>query len=54
MNDMFYGCEKLNCIDLSNFNSKNVTNMNHIFDGCKSLTKKELITKDKKIKKLLK
>ena len=34
---MFYKCELLNNIDLSNFNTNNVTNMRSMFCGCSSL-----------------
>ena len=34
---MFYGCSSLINIDLSNFNTNNVTNMNRMFFGCSSL-----------------
>ena len=34
---MFYKCELLNNIDLSNFNTNNVTNMSWMFYGCSSL-----------------
>ena len=48
---MFYNCELLNKINLSNFNTQNVTNMRGLFKGCKNLT---IITKDKNIKKTIK
>ena len=35
---MFYGCESLNSLDLSNFNADNVKSMSGMFSGCKSLT----------------
>ena len=35
---MFYNCEALTNLILSNFNTQNVTNMSSIFDNCKSLT----------------
>ena len=35
---MFYGCESLTNINLSNFNTKNIKNMSGMFSGCKSLT----------------
>ena len=38
MNNMFYRCESLKNIDLSNFNTQNVTNMNEMFSNCISLT----------------
>ena len=34
---MFNGCDSLINLDLSNFNSQNVTNMIGMFSGCKSL-----------------
>ena len=46
---MFYGCDKLTSLNLSNFNTQNVTNMEHMFDNCSSLAKHNLITKDNKI-----
>ena len=46
---MFYDCSSLTNINLSNFNTQNVTNMSHMFSGCSSLKKKNIITKDKKI-----
>ena len=35
---MFYGCSSLTNIDLSNFNTNNVTYMNGMFGECTSLT----------------
>ena len=37
MNGMFYGCSSLINLNLSNFKTKNVTNMAHMFDCCSSL-----------------
>ena len=37
MNFMFSGCESLTSIDLTNFNTKKVTNMIQMFSRCKSL-----------------
>ena len=34
---MFCGCSFLNSINLSSFNTSNVTNMSCMFDGCSSL-----------------
>ena len=34
MRGMFYGCSSLKEINLSNFNTNNVTYMNHMFSGC--------------------
>ena len=31
MDGIFYGCNSLTNIDLSNFNTQNVTNMSHMF-----------------------
>ena len=46
---MFSECRSLTNINLSNFNTQNVTNMSLMFYGCKSLKKENIITKDKKI-----
>ena len=35
---MFYECNSLTTIDLSNFNTQNVTNMHSMFCECNSLT----------------
>ena len=40
---MFFGCNSLTNIDLSNFNTQNVTNMSDMFYGCNSLIKKYII-----------
>ena len=37
-NYMFYECSSLANIDLSNFNTKNISNMSHMFYECSSLT----------------
>ena len=37
-NHMFWGCNLLTFLNLSNFNTKNVTNMCAMFGGCNSLT----------------
>ena len=50
MSWMFYGCSSLTNINLSNFNTQNVTYMSFMFNGCESLNKKDIITKDEKIK----
>ena len=39
---LFYGCSSLTNIDLSNFNTKNVTDMGGMFSGCSSLTNIDL------------
>ena len=46
---MFYGCNSLTNLNLSNFNTQNVTNMSFMFVGCNSLNKENLITKDKNV-----
>ena len=38
MSGMFYGCSSLTNINLSNFNTNNVTNMSCMFYRCSSLT----------------
>ena len=42
MSSMFYGCEKLDTLDLSLFNTKKVTNMETMFCRCSSLTSLDL------------
>ena len=54
MSHMFYSCKSLKNIKLSKLKTKNVTNMRYMFDGCSSLRKKNVITNDDKILKLLK
>ena len=49
MSNLFSFSYSLKNIDLSNFNTKNVTNMNNMFYGCKSLKKENLIAEDDKI-----
>ena len=46
---MFDGCNSLISLDLSNFNTQNVTNMRGMLAGCNSLKKENLITNDNKI-----
>ena len=35
MREMFNNCKSLNNLDLTNFDTKNVTNMREMFNGCK-------------------
>ena len=42
MYKMFYGCSSLTNIDLSNFNTNNVTDMSWMFSECSSLTNIDL------------
>jgi len=42
MNFMFEGCKNLSAINLSKFNTENVSYMNHMFDECKSLNELNL------------
>ena len=37
MSGMFYGCSSLKELNLNNFNTNNVTDMNYMFCGCSSL-----------------
>ena len=37
MNSMFEECKELENLDLTNFNTSNVRNMNHMFRGCSKL-----------------
>ena len=38
MNSMFYNCSKLTSLDVSKFNTVNVTNMSGMFNSCSALT----------------
>lgn len=35
---MFYGCDSITSLDVSNFNTTNVTDMNNMFYECNKLT----------------
>ena len=48
MESMFYYCSSLTSLDLSNFDTSNVTNMSYMFDGCRSLTSLDLSSFDTK------
>ena len=41
-NFMFYYCNSLSSLDLSNFNTQNVTNMGYMFSYCNSLSSLDL------------
>ena len=49
MQEMFYKCKSLTNLNLSNFNTQNVTNLTRIFYGCELLKKGKVITNDSKI-----
>ena len=49
MSCMFSGCESLINLNLSRFNIRYAANMNYMFDGCKSLNRKGIITKNEEI-----
>ena len=49
MKFMFSHCYSLTNLNLSNFNTQNIRDMDGIFYGCKSLKKEKIITKDNKI-----
>ena len=40
---MFSYCHSLTNLDLSNFNTQNATDMNHMFSGCNSLSGSTII-----------
>lgn len=46
MYNMFFNCSGLTSLDLSNFDTSNVTNMGSMFGGCKSLTSLDLSSFD--------
>ena len=45
---MFYGCSSLTSINLSNFNTSNVTYMYGMFSGCSKLKKENINIKNRK------
>ena len=45
MAGMFSGCSRLTSLDVSNFNTENVTDMSYMFDGCSNL--KTIYSSDK-------
>ena len=53
MSFMFDGCKSLSNLNLSNFNTQNVTNMSSMFHECKSLKNNKVLIKDDKLKKEL-
>ena len=50
MAGMFYGCSSLNELNLSNFNTNNVTDMSYMFDGCSDDLKKKIKEANYKLK----
>ena len=48
MSFMFYECKNLNNLDLSSFNTKNVTDMSHMFYYCNNLNNLDLSSFDTK------
>ena len=42
MSYMFYKCSSLNELNLSNFNTNNVTNMKDMFSGCSDELKNKI------------
>ena len=52
MSYMFGGCSSLKEINLSNFNTINVTDMCHMFDGCSDELKLKLQSQYKNFKKI--
>ena len=55
MSYMFDGCSSLNSINLSNFNTNNVTYMSCMFYNCKNLKKENISIKDENsLKRILK
>ena len=49
---MFWRCLYLKELNLSNFNTNNVTNMNYMFEGCSDEFKKKIKSKYKNIKEV--
>ena len=46
---MFYGCKNLSSLNLSNFNTKNATDMECLFYGCQNLRYIDIKSLDTKI-----
>ena len=53
MSHMFYKCDSLANLNLSNFNTQNVTNIYNMSSLCKSLKKINILTTVRKIIELL-
>ena len=51
MNSMFFECSSLKELNLSNFNTNNVIDMNAMFFGCSEQLKMKIKSKYKNIKK---
>jgi surface protein len=49
MQALFFNCNSLKSLNLSNFKTKKATDISSMFSGCSSLQKKNIITNDKKI-----
>ena len=47
---MFNGCSSLKELNLSNFNTNNVTNMEYMFSGCSEQFKNKIRAQHKNIK----
>ena len=51
MSGMFFGCSSLKELNLNNFNTNNVTNMNGMFSGCLDELKLKIKSQFKNFKK---
>ena len=50
MSYMFYECSSLKELNLNNFNTNNVTDMNHMLNGCFGDLKRKIKSENKNIK----
>ena len=50
---MFYKCSKLQKIDLSNFNTNNITNLSYVFCECSSLKELNIELNTNKAKNMI-
>ena len=50
MGGMFHGCSSLKELNLSNFNTNNVTNMRSMFYGCPAILRNKIRVQYKNIK----
>ncbi len=46
MNNMFYNCRLIKILDLTNFNTKEVENMESMFESCDNLIKLDISSFD--------
>ena len=50
MSEMFKNCRSLKELNLNNFNTNNITNINNMFEGCSKELRMKIKTQYKNIK----